>query len=64
MALGILNEWLAKIFVSDNYYRFQYNRFGAFLGINAADFRMYPFGRGIHLDLRLCTIPTVGFYRS
>jgi hypothetical protein len=35
-----------------------------FFGINPAGLGIYPFGRGINLDLRLCTVPTVGLYRS
>ncbi len=42
----------------------QYNRFGAFFGINPAGLGIYPFGRGINLDFCLCTVPTVGLYRS
>jgi hypothetical protein len=46
-------------------YSLQYNRFDFFGGINnAADFGIYPFGRGINLDLCLCTVPRVGLYRS
>jgi len=45
------------------YYSLQYNWFQDFFGI-------YPFGRGIsqnlgrYLDIRLCSIPTVGVYEK
>ena len=46
------------------YYSLQYNCFLDFFGI-------YPFGRGIYpkiagryLDIRLCSIPTVGVYEK
>ena len=46
------------------YYSLQYNWLGDFFGI-------YPFGRGIYpeivgryLDIRLCSIPTVGVYEK
>ena len=48
----------------DKYYSLQYNCFQDFFGI-------YPFGRGIYpkiagryLDIRLCSIPTVGVYET
>ena len=44
------------------YYSLQYNHFRAFWGICAANFGIYPIGRGLNLDLILCSVPTIGLY--
>ena len=59
-----LTNW-QNVKIRPNYYSLQYNHFGAFFGINAADVGIYPKkGPGINLDLHLCTVPTVGLYKS
>jgi len=52
------------VYNSRYYYSLQYNHFGSFIGINPAGLGIYPFGRGINLDLQLCTVPTVGLYQK